>query len=71
MKFVKMLMACGAAMLFPYTTIFGEREKRKGLVAPRHSRPDSECSPVEHQRRNQAAIDKRERRAAKLRRENP
>lgn len=71
MKFTKILMACGAAALFPFRSMFSADLKRPGLVAPRYSRADSECSPVEHQRRNQAAIAKRERRAAKLRKENP
>lgn len=72
MKFTKLLLACGAAALFPFGGLFHRPDhKRPGLVAPRHSRADSECSAAEHQRRNQAAIDKRERKAAKLRREHP
>lgn len=71
MKFTKLLLACGAAALLPFRGIFSTDRKRPGLVSPRYSRADSECSPAEHQRRNQAAIDKRERRAAKLRREHP
>lgn len=68
MKFTKLLMACGAAALFPWHSMFSTDHKRPGLVAPRYSKADSACSALENSRRHQAALDKRERRAEKLRR---
>lgn len=72
MKFTKLLMACGAAALFPWHSMFGApQKKRPGLLAPRYSRAPGECNAAESKRRLDAATTKRERRAAKLRKENP
>jgi hypothetical protein len=68
MKFTKLLMACGAAAMFPYQSFLHIDNKRPGLVAPRYSKADSECSERESRRCYQAALDKRKRRADKLRR---
>lgn len=72
MKFAKLLIACGAAGVFSRPdSIFNFTHKRTCLIAPRYSRAPGECDSIESRRRYEAALAKRERKAAKLRKENP
>lgn len=72
MKFAKLLIACGAAGVFSRSdSMFNFNHKRTCLIAPRYSKAPSECGSIESRRRYDAAQAKRERKAAKLRKENP
>ena len=69
MSILKKLLVLGGAMVAMATpTMFkGHSEKVVRRAPVKFSKAPSECSEDEHQRRNQAAIEKRERKASKLR----
>lgn len=67
MKFLSLMLACNAARMVP--GMF-QGYPRPELVEPRYTTAPSECSRVESHNRYTAALAKRERRAAKLRKEN-
>lgn len=67
MKFLSLMLACNAARMVP--GMF-QGYPRPELVEPRYTTAPSECSRVESQNRYNAALAKRERRAAKLRKEH-
>lgn len=70
MSILEKLLALSAGLAGPFFrgVMPGNVARKRVLTSPvKFSTAPSECSEDEHQRRNQAAIDKRERKAAKLR----